>query len=175
MSLWKYSEATATWKRFQLDFRGINFTRITEGERKRNWDSSRTLVSGSSWTRLRLVAAHSSLALLRWKHVSHAAPCSYLNLTAHASQRSLLQVSLWYALIQTATSPSILVNLGVYLHNGRVSEGKRKGNGRGTSACRGDPRASAFCTIILTRITEGERKGKGRDSKLETYPMHVFL
>ena len=102
--------------------------RRTEGERKRNWDSSRTLVSGSSWTRLRLVAAHSSLALLRWKNVSHAAPCSYLNLTAHASQRSLLQVSLWYALIQTATSPSILVNLGVYLHNGRASEGERKRN-----------------------------------------------
>ena len=77
--------------------------------------------------------------------------------------------------VQAVTSLNVLINLEVYLHNGRGTEG----NGRDDKhSSQRSSRKRVFDYQLYPhngRETEGERKGNGRDSKNETSLMHRFF
>ena len=140
--------------------RGINFTRITEGKRKGNGREIETRHGHSSRARLGLVTESSS-STESCQNDSLPKPSTERkgngrDLARHRCLETRGACSpLWCDIGQAGTS----LVMWIYPHNGRATEGERKGNGRTTSTRRRDPRASVFFTIKFTRITEGERKG----------------
>ena len=147
-------------------FRVIDFTRITEGKRKGNGRETEARRGHLSRTRLGLVTeSSSSTAFLQ--NDSLPKPCTERkgngrDLARHGCLETRDACSpLWCDMGQAGTS----LVVWIYLHNGRATEGERKGNGRTTSPRHENPRAGLFFTINFTRITEGKRKGNGRGTE----------
>ena len=140
--------------------------RKTEGERKGNGREVDACRGRSSRTRLGLVADSSS-STESCQNDSLPKPSTERkgngrDLGRHRCLETRGACSpLWCAIGQAGTS----LVMWIYPHNGRATEGERKGNGRTTSPCHENPCASSFFTINFTCITEGKRKGNGRGTE----------
>ena len=147
-------------------FRVINFTRMTEGKQKGNGREIETCRRHLFRTRLGLVTESSS-STESWQNDCLPKPSTERkgngrDLARHGCFETRDACSpLWCDMGQAGTS----LVVWIYPHNGRATEGERKGNGRTTSPRHENPCAGLFFTINFTRITEGKRKGNGRDSK----------
>ena len=157
-------------------FRVSNFTHITEGKRKGNGREIEARRQHLSRTRLGLVIESSSFSE-SCQNDSLPKPSTKRKWNGRELARHrCLEIGgtcspLWCDIGQAGTS----LVIWIYPHNGRETEGERKGSGRTTSPRHENPRAGSFFTVNVTRITEGKRKGNGRDSKLEMYLMHRFF
>ena len=140
--------------------------RKTEGERKGNGREIDTCRRHLFRTRLGLVTESSS-STESWQNDCLPKPSTERkgngrDLTRHRCLETRDACSpLWCHIGQAGTS----LVMWFYPHNGRATEGERKGNGRTTSTRHDNPRAGLFFTINFTRITEGKRKGNGRGTE----------